>query len=116
MTEDHPGPGNGLKFTWQLDTTLAIKVPQLTGKLSFFTLLWFLKGGWGKQVLFRPNKDIKAKKSRCGKKNTGPWNWKAGQSFQFTDWKTKAQKDKLHLTNIYHWVINITHWAKQLGP
>lgn len=41
---------------------------------------------------------------------------KAGQPLQFIDWKTKAQRDKLHLTNIYHWVIKITHWAKQLGP
>ena len=40
---------------------------------------------------------------------------KAGRPLQFTHWKTKAQKDKLHLTNIYHWAINIIHWAKQLA-
>lgn len=33
-----------------------------TGKLSFFRLPWFLKGGKGKQVLLRPNKGTKAKK------------------------------------------------------
>ena len=44
----------------------------MTGKLSFFTLLWFFKGGRGKQVLLRPNKDIKANKSRCGKRAQDP--------------------------------------------